>query len=136
MPLFRPRPRPPSGVPEPCLPTSAKVPPAGPDWIHEIKHDGYRILARSRRQRADCFGQRARVAAGLADGKFVDIRIPYPPVSSARISMVVSTNPTPAGRGRGLWTTTGTRAYFHSEGGKDASPKLFKVQIRWDPLPN
>ena len=78
MPLFRPRPRPPSGVPEPCLPTSAKVPPAGPDWIHEIKHDGYRILARSRRQRADCFGQRARVATGLADGKFVDIRIPYP----------------------------------------------------------
>jgi hypothetical protein len=49
-----------------------------PDWIQEIKHDGYRILARSRRQRADCFGRRARVAAGLDDGKFVDIRIPNP----------------------------------------------------------
>ncbi len=24
----------------------AKVPPSGPDWIYEIKHDGFRILAR------------------------------------------------------------------------------------------
>jgi bifunctional non-homologous end joining protein LigD len=31
---------------EPCLPRSAKQPPAGPGWIHEIKHDGLRILAR------------------------------------------------------------------------------------------
>ena len=23
----------------------AKAPPAGPGWIHQIKHDGYRILA-------------------------------------------------------------------------------------------
>jgi ATP-dependent DNA ligase len=30
----------------PCLPRSAKKPPSGPDWIHEIKHDGFRILAR------------------------------------------------------------------------------------------
>jgi len=31
---------------EPCLPRPAKEPPAGPDWIHEIKHDGFRIIAR------------------------------------------------------------------------------------------
>jgi bifunctional non-homologous end joining protein LigD len=30
----------------PCLPRPAKEPPSGPDWIHEIKHDGFRILAR------------------------------------------------------------------------------------------
>ena len=30
---------------EPCLPRPAKAPPAGPGWIHEIKHDGFRILA-------------------------------------------------------------------------------------------
>jgi ATP-dependent DNA ligase len=30
---------------EPCLPRSAMEPPPGPDWIHEIKHDGFRILA-------------------------------------------------------------------------------------------
>jgi bifunctional non-homologous end joining protein LigD len=31
---------------EPCLPSPAKKPPAGPGWIHEIKHDGFRLLAR------------------------------------------------------------------------------------------
>jgi bifunctional non-homologous end joining protein LigD len=30
---------------EPCLPRPAKEPPAGPGWIHEIKHDGFRIIA-------------------------------------------------------------------------------------------
>jgi ATP-dependent DNA ligase len=29
-----------------CLPRPAREPPAGPGWIHEIKHDGFRILAR------------------------------------------------------------------------------------------
>ena len=31
---------------EPCLPSPAPKPPAGPDWIHEIKHDGFRLMAR------------------------------------------------------------------------------------------
>lgn len=26
-----------------CLPTAAKVVPDGPDWLHEIKYDGYRL---------------------------------------------------------------------------------------------
>ena len=30
---------------EPCLPRPTKKPPSGPGWIHEIKHDGFRILA-------------------------------------------------------------------------------------------
>jgi bifunctional non-homologous end joining protein LigD len=34
------------GFIEPCLPSPAKEPPSGPDWIHEIKHDGFRIMAR------------------------------------------------------------------------------------------
>jgi ATP-dependent DNA ligase len=34
------------GFIEPCLPSPAKTPPPGPDWLHEIKHDGFRILAR------------------------------------------------------------------------------------------
>jgi ATP dependent DNA ligase-like protein len=36
----------PSGFIEPCLPSSAERPPSGPGWIHEIKHDGYRLMAR------------------------------------------------------------------------------------------
>jgi bifunctional non-homologous end joining protein LigD len=33
---------------EPCLPRPANESPAGPGWIHEIKHDGFRILAQRR----------------------------------------------------------------------------------------
>jgi bifunctional non-homologous end joining protein LigD len=25
-----------------CIPTVKKIVPAGPDWIHEVKYDGYR----------------------------------------------------------------------------------------------
>jgi bifunctional non-homologous end joining protein LigD len=30
----------------PCIPTRAPKPPAGPGWVHEIKHDGYRLRVR------------------------------------------------------------------------------------------
>jgi bifunctional non-homologous end joining protein LigD len=43
---LRERTRPGLGIIEPCLPSPAKVPPSGPGWIHEIKHDGFRVLAR------------------------------------------------------------------------------------------
>jgi bifunctional non-homologous end joining protein LigD len=36
----------PSGFIGPCLPSPAERPPNGPNWIHEIKHDGYRLMAR------------------------------------------------------------------------------------------
>ena len=31
---------------EPCLPSPADRLPDGPGWVHEIKHDGYRLMAR------------------------------------------------------------------------------------------
>jgi bifunctional non-homologous end joining protein LigD len=43
---LRERTRPGLGIIEPCLPSRAKAPPSGPGWLHEIKHDGFRILAR------------------------------------------------------------------------------------------
>jgi bifunctional non-homologous end joining protein LigD len=36
----------PRGFVEPCIPTLAAKPPAGPGWVHEIKHDGYRLIVR------------------------------------------------------------------------------------------
>jgi bifunctional non-homologous end joining protein LigD len=36
----------PAGFVEPCIPTLAARPPSGPDWVHEIKHDGYRLIVR------------------------------------------------------------------------------------------
>jgi bifunctional non-homologous end joining protein LigD len=38
--------RPGLGFIEPCLPSPAKRPPCGDGWLHEIKHDGFRIMAR------------------------------------------------------------------------------------------
>jgi bifunctional non-homologous end joining protein LigD len=35
-----------SGHIDPCLPSPAERPPSGDGWIHEIKHDGFRIMAR------------------------------------------------------------------------------------------
>lgn len=40
---------------EPCLPTPAKQVPPGPDWIHEIKHDGYRLIVRRDGERVRLF---------------------------------------------------------------------------------
>jgi ATP dependent DNA ligase domain len=34
------------GFIDPCIPTRAAKPPAGPDWVHEVKHDGYRLIVR------------------------------------------------------------------------------------------
>ena len=46
MSMLRERTYPRLGIIEPCLPSPAKAPPSGPGWIHEIKHDGFRVLAR------------------------------------------------------------------------------------------
>jgi hypothetical protein len=36
-----------AGLVEPCrADTRPRPPPSGPDWLHKIKHDGFRILAR------------------------------------------------------------------------------------------
>ena len=34
-----------SGFIAPCLPTSAPQPPSGAIWLHEIKHDGFGVIA-------------------------------------------------------------------------------------------
>ena len=43
-------------------------------------------------------------------------------------------DPNAGWKGRGLWTTSGTRTVFHGEGGNEVLPKVFKVQVRPDPL--
>ena len=35
-----------AGFIAPCLPTSAEQPRSGQEWLHEIKHDGFRVIAR------------------------------------------------------------------------------------------
>jgi ATP dependent DNA ligase domain len=38
----------PAGFVAPCLPTKTDKLPSGSDWLHEIKHDGFRIIARKK----------------------------------------------------------------------------------------
>jgi ATP-dependent DNA ligase len=40
---------------EPCIPTRATKVPAGRDWIHEIKHDGYRLIVQKDQKRVRLF---------------------------------------------------------------------------------
>jgi len=39
----------------PCQPTVAKEPPSGPGWVHELKHDGYRLQIHVRDGRVRLF---------------------------------------------------------------------------------
>ena len=91
--------------------------------------------ARTWKGRADRHGQWQRIPAG--SGRTASSSISGSPTRSAsspRTPTAGSTIRTPAGRAAALWTTTGTRAYFHSESGKDESPRVFHVQMRPDPL--
>jgi hypothetical protein len=36
----------PLGFVSPCLPAKALQPPTGEAWLHEIKHDGFRMMVR------------------------------------------------------------------------------------------
>jgi bifunctional non-homologous end joining protein LigD len=44
--MYRVRSRLPVGFIQPCQPSPAPKPPVGPNWLHEVKHDGYRLMAR------------------------------------------------------------------------------------------
>jgi bifunctional non-homologous end joining protein LigD len=48
----------PAGFIEPCRPTLVASPPAGPGWLHEMKHDGFRILARKQGERVQVWSRR------------------------------------------------------------------------------
>jgi bifunctional non-homologous end joining protein LigD len=41
----------------PCLPTLARTVPSGPQWAHEIKHDGYRMICRRDGDRVRVFSR-------------------------------------------------------------------------------
>jgi ATP-dependent DNA ligase len=50
---------PPADFITPCNPKLVSRPPAGPGWLHEIKHDGCRILARKQGERVTLWTRRA-----------------------------------------------------------------------------
>ena len=40
---------------QPCVPKRGTAVPAGPDWLHEIKHDGYRLIVQREGKRVRLF---------------------------------------------------------------------------------
>jgi len=81
---------------------------------------------------AEANGSEALLA--LVNGKFVNIHVPYPMGFFSKNVDGRIDNPGTGWRGRGLWTTTGTRTVFHNEGGSSSRPKVYKIQMRPDPL--
>jgi hypothetical protein len=70
----------------------------------------------------------------LVDGKFVQLRVPYPMGFFAKGMDGRIDDPNGGWKGRGLWSTYGNRTPFHNEGGKGTKPKVVKFQLRPDPL--
>ena len=50
----------PAGFIEPCLPTPSRTVPSGPQWAHEIKHDGFRFICRRDGDRVRVFSRHGR----------------------------------------------------------------------------
>jgi hypothetical protein len=58
----------PAGFIAPCLPTKTDKLPSGDLWLHEIKHDGFRVIALERGRggaRGRDRGVRQELAAGI-----------------------------------------------------------------------
>jgi hypothetical protein len=72
----------------------------------------------------------------VVNGKIVDIRVPYPLGFFTKLVDGRIDDPNAGWKGKGLWTMSGTRTVFHNEGGTSNYPKVYKVQIRPDPLAN
>ena len=47
----------PAGFIAPCLPTKTDMLPSGDGWLHEIKHDGFRIIARKDGERVRLYSR-------------------------------------------------------------------------------
>ena len=70
----------------------------------------------------------------LVNGKFVDLHVPYPMGFFTKNADGRIDDPGAGWKGRGLWTTSGTRTIFHNEGGTQNRHKVYKLQMRPDPL--
>ena len=72
----------------------------------------------------------------LVNGKFVVMRVPYPLGFFAKGMDGRIDDANTGWKGKGVWTTWGTRTPFHSETGKGTYSKVVHFQIRPDPLAN
>lgn len=79
-------------------------------------------------------GNESEGLLALKDGKWVVLRVPYPTGFYTKWMDGRIDDPNGGWKGRGLWATISTRAPFHMEGGLGTTSKVFKFQLRPDPL--
>ncbi|HLH17542.1 MAG TPA: carboxypeptidase-like regulatory domain-containing protein [Bryobacteraceae bacterium] len=70
----------------------------------------------------------------LVNGKFVVLRVPYPLGFFAKGMDGRIDDARGGWKGKGVWTTWGTRTPFHAETGKGTLPKVVHFQVRPNPL--
>jgi ATP-dependent DNA ligase len=83
---------------EPCLPTPAEQCKSGPAWVHEIKHDGYRMIARRTSDRVRLYTRRGfnwadrypRIVEALRSLRVRSIVIDGEAVTAARTASQIS----------------------------------------------
>ena len=79
-------------------------------------------------------GNASEALLALKDGKWVVMRVPYPLGFYTKWMDGRIDDPKGGWKGRGLWATISTRTPFHMETGKGTTSKVYKVQLRPDPL--
>ena len=79
-------------------------------------------------------GNESEALLALKDGKWVVMRVPYPMGFYTKWLDGRIDNPKAGWKGKGLWATISTRTPFHMEGGKGTTSKVYKLQLRPDPL--
>jgi hypothetical protein len=79
-------------------------------------------------------GNASEALLALKDGKWVVLRVPYPLGFYTKWLDGRIDDPKAGWKGRGLWATISTRTPFHMETGKGTTSKVYKVQLRPDPL--
>jgi hypothetical protein len=79
-------------------------------------------------------GNASEALLALQNGKWVVIRVPYPTGFYTKWMDGRIDDPKGGWKGRGLWATISTRTPFHMETGKGTTSKVYKVQLRPDPL--
>ena len=77
-----------------------------------------------------------RIVKFSKDGKFINLRIPYPMGFYAKGLDGRIDDANAGWKGRGIWSTNGDRTPWLMEGGKGSRPRAVHIQVRPNPLAN
>jgi ATP-dependent DNA ligase len=57
-----------------CLPACARQAPSGPEWLHEIRHEGFRVIARKGGNRVKLYSRPGNALTDKAFGSVCSTR--------------------------------------------------------------